>query len=88
MKSVKEKWEVYYIKFNVIQEEKSILQQIINLIYPPVCAFCGKIDENFLCKECNSKLERLTDLHIQKYRNKTYTEHIFLLFKKTCTIVL
>ncbi len=66
----------------MIQEEKSILQQIINLIYPPVCAFCGKIDENFLCKECNSKLERLTDLHIQKYRNKTYTEHIYM-FKYT-----
>ena len=52
------------------------------MIYPPVCAFCGKIDENFLCEECNKKFERLTNVHIQKYKNKTYAEHIYM-FKYT-----
>ena len=36
-----------------------------------MCAFCGKIDENFLCEECNKKFERITNVHIQKYKNKT-----------------
>lgn len=47
-----------------------------------MCAFCGKIDENFLCEECNKKFERITNVHIQKYKNKTYTEHIYM-FKYT-----
>ena len=25
-----------------------------------MCAFCGKIDENFLCEKCNKKFEKLT----------------------------
>ena len=47
-----------------------------------MCAFCGKIDENFLCEECNKKFERITNVHIQKYKNKTYAEHIYM-FKYT-----
>lgn len=47
-----------------------------------MCAFCGKIDENFLCEECNKKFEKLTNVHIKKYKNKTYTEHIYM-FKYT-----
>lgn len=47
-----------------------------------MCAFCGKIDENFLCEKCNKKFEKLTNVHIKKYKNKTYTEHIYM-FKYT-----
>lgn len=47
-----------------------------------MCAVCGKIDENFLCEKCNKKFEKLTNVHIQKYRNKPYTEHIYM-FKYT-----
>ena len=47
-----------------------------------MCAFCGKIDENFLCEKCNKKFEKLTNVHIQKYKNKTYAEHIYM-FKYT-----
>ena len=36
-----------------------------------MCAFCGKIDENFFCEKCNKKFERITNVHIQKYKNKT-----------------
>ena len=47
-----------------------------------MCAFCGKIDENFFCEKCNKKFERITNVHIQKYKNKTYVEHIYM-FKYT-----
>ena len=47
-----------------------------------MCAFCGKIDENFLCEKCNKKFEKLTNVHIKKYKNKTYAEHIYM-FKYT-----
>ena len=47
-----------------------------------MCAFCGKIDENFLCEKCNKKFEKLTNVHIQKHKNKTYAEHIYM-FKYT-----
>ena len=35
-----------------------ILEKIINAIFPPVCAFCGKIDENFLCEK-DAKLRKV-----------------------------
>ena len=32
--------------------------------------------------KCNKKFEKLTNVHIQKYKNKTYAEHIYM-FKYT-----
>lgn len=37
-----------------------------------MCSFCGKLDKNFLCKECKSKVEKLEQIHIDKYYNKKY----------------
>lgn len=42
-----------------------------------MCAFCGKINRNFLCEECNSKIKTLEQFHIDKYNINTnkYYEH-------------
>lgn len=29
---------------------------MINTIFPPTCGICGKIDENYLCKKCETKI--------------------------------
>ncbi len=47
-----------------------------------MCAFCGKIDENFFCEECNKKFEKINKCTYKKYKKKTYAEHIYM-FKYT-----
>lgn len=58
----------------------NILDKIINLIYPQMCAFCGKLDESYLCENCRKEVEKLEKLHINKYnlKNTYYNEHIYL----------
>lgn len=76
-------------KINIID----IIEKILNLLYPPVCAFCGKLDEEFLCEECKKKIEQLQRVTIEKQKNKleykdritknekinkNYDEHIYM----------
>ena len=37
--------------------QKFSVPKILNLIYPPVCGICGKLNNNFLCKKCEKALE-------------------------------
>ena len=37
--------------------QKLPVPKILNLIYPPVCGICGKLDSNFLCKKCEKRLK-------------------------------
>ena len=43
-----------------------------------MCAFCSKIDKNYLCEKCRNSLEKLEKMHIDKYKNKYFNEHIYL----------
>mgnify|MGYP004599237987 FL=1 len=31
---------------------KTIFEKLLDLIYPPKCMFCGKIEKNHICKDC------------------------------------
>ena len=59
-------------------KKENILEEIIKLIYPPVCAFCGKIDKNYLCENCRKNLQKLGKVHIVRYKNKFFNEHIYM----------
>ena len=39
-----------------------LASSFLDFIFPPVCVICGKIDKNWICENCNEKLE--------KYREK------------------
>ena len=43
-----------------------------------MCAFCGKIDENFLCENCRKEVQKIENPHIDKYTSKYYEEHIYI----------
>lgn len=46
-----------------------------------MCAFCGKIDKNYLCKDCESRIKEMAEVHVEKYNknNFYYNEHIYFL---------
>lgn len=57
-----------------------IIENILNLIYPPACGFCGKICDEYLCKKCEIKIKKHEIFSIRKSSN-TYFEEILCVFK-------
>ena len=53
---------------------------VLNLIYPPICGICGKLDEDFLCKSCQKQLEKQAKFEIEKRASKSYyfQEHLYI----------
>ena len=55
-----------------------ILDFLLSLIYPNVCGFCDKINENYLCEECEKKLNKLLKYKIEDIQNKYFDKLIYL----------
>ena len=51
---------------------------MFNLIYPNVCGFCGKVDENCLCEECEKELDKYLKYNEITKFNKSFEKHIYL----------
>lgn len=45
-----------------------LASNFLDIIFPPVCVICGKISKDWICKNCNEK--------IQKYRKNKYLTKI------------
>lgn len=43
-----------------------------------MCAFCGKIDKNFLCENCKKEMESTANVYKKIYNDKEYDEHIYM----------
>lgn len=59
---------------------KEIVDNILNLIYPPVCGFCNKICKESLCKKCEIKIKEYEINSIRKVKDK-YFDELLCLFK-------
>ena len=58
-----------------------MLDIILDLIYPPVCGLCGKINSKSLCKKCEIKLNNQAVFEIDNYSqnlNKYFDEHLYM----------
>ena len=68
--------------------QKFPVPKILNLIYPPTCGICGKLNENFLCKKCEKILESEAVFGVDKYEKmkienmskdkKYFNEHLYI----------
>lgn len=57
-----------------------IFENILNLIYPPKCGICGKLNETFLCDKCYKILENDAKFSIEKFEKleNEFDEHIYM----------
>lgn len=57
-----------------------IFNIILNFIFPPVCGFCNKINNEFLCEKCEQKFEQEKSTTIDNYQNAPvfFDEHLYL----------
>ena len=56
----------------------TILEKILDLIYPQVCGICGKLNEKSLCNKCKIKLEKEFEFQTDNYEkdlSKNFIEH-------------
>ena len=47
-----------------------LADEILNLIFPNTCALCGKVEKEFLCKECIKKIELKSEPKVRLKINK------------------
>ena len=60
----------------------NIKEKILNLIYPPVCAFCNEINSNFLCDRCKNKFNLMKISVVDNYKDApVYFDEHFYMFK-------
>lgn len=72
------------IKNKKIEQEFS---KIFNLIYPPVCGICGKLNQEFLCPKCLNMLKNQVEFKIEKFQNQDkYFSKLLYFFKYEGTI--
>lgn len=51
---------------------------VLDLLFPPKCGFCGKINTDYLCKKCEIKLQNLKPKQeIQKIKKHNFSYHIY-----------
>ena len=58
-----------------------MLDKLLDIIYPPVCGGCGKINKNSICNKCKIKLESQAAFGIDNYEqetNKYFDEHLYI----------
>lgn len=58
-----------------------MLGKILDIIFPPVCGICGKIDPNSLCKKCEIQLKNQAvfgDDDYSKDEGKYFDEHLYV----------
>lgn len=59
---------------------KSFYDNILDLIYPPVCGICGKLNQNYLCKKCQKVLENQSKFVIDEDQgfNQNFNKHLYI----------
>ena len=56
---------------------------LIDLIYPPVCGICGRINKNHLCIKCTNEIKKYEIDRIDKINNKYFDYQIKILKYET-----
>ena len=52
---------------------------LLDIIYPPVCGICDKINKKSLCKKCEIKIKPYQINEIKKIKNKSFNYQIKIL---------
>lgn len=51
---------------------------VLNFLFPPACSVCGKMDPNWLCPNCQRRVERLEKSCVVEMEDKKYEKLLYL----------
>lgn len=57
---------------------KNLIENFLNLIFPPVCGICNKKINTYLCEKCEKEINKITCVGENKYNNKYFSTHMYL----------
>ena len=57
----------------------NLFDGILDIFFPHVCGFCGKIDKNGLCESCEKLLIKKFVYGIDSYNDKFFEKHIYIM---------
>lgn len=60
-------------------EERKAKMSILDIIFPRVCGFCGKLDNSYLCEECKKKIQKELVCKTEKVKYKHFEKLIYIL---------
>ena len=55
-----------------------MLEFVLDFLFPPACSVCGKLDKNWLCPKCKSRVERLEKSNLVEIEDKEYEKLLYL----------
>lgn len=55
-----------------------ILTRALDLIFPPICGFCGEIQNKYICNRCEKIVESIAINEIDNYNNKYFSKHLYI----------
>ncbi len=65
-------------EFSLKKKVNKILDFLLDLLYPNVCGFCGKINQNSLCEKCEEEINKKLIYKIEEKKDMFFEEHIYL----------
>ena len=55
-----------------------MLEILFNFLFPPACSVCGKIDKNWLCSKCESRVQRLEKSKLINIEDRKYEKMLYI----------
>lgn len=55
-----------------------ILTRALDLIFPPICGFCGEIQNKYICSRCEKMVDSIVTNKIDNYNNKYFNKHLYI----------
>ena len=55
-----------------------MLEFVLNFLFPPVCSICGKLNKNWLCLNCEKRVQRLEKSCVIEIKNKNYEKLLYI----------
>ena len=56
-----------------------ILEKIFDILFPPVCGFCGKICKEHLCENCKKEIDAKSICKVEKIEDKYFDEKAYIM---------
>lgn len=53
-----------------------MLEKFLEILFPPVCGFCGQLNKEYICKECKEELEKQISLKMHTPKGKYFDKQI------------
>ena len=55
-----------------------ILTRALDLIFPPICGFCGEIQTKYICNRCERIVDPIAINKIDEYNDKYFDKHLYV----------